>query len=281
MKKPIIKRYFSDDILPIINKDFKFLIGMIKRSGFEYDLQIRDGYFNLYYRGNNLGKVEYVKTKELYNVYIHHKFVDQQIVREFKGHRNSSNPDTKFLVTRSKMYRFFRRENLRKMGQRVKKVNYQEERTLEQVLMTDNVNRSDLIIIDRQVVDTVDQTKMDMLALVRQKKNDYRFSILEVKLGNNPELREKVGQQLTEYVKKVRRYFNDYKKCYQKNLEQKQRLGLIDDKLKVNIAKGVSGVVVVVGYSGIALDSIKKLKKKAPDIKVVQLKNRIDLSKAK
>jgi len=34
--------------------------------------------------------------------------------------------------------------------------------------MTDNVNRDDLLIIDRQVIDKVSKTKMDLLTLKRK-----------------------------------------------------------------------------------------------------------------
>jgi len=121
---------------------------------------------------------------------------------------------------------------------------------------------------------------MDLLALIRKKNNDYQFCVLEVKLGNNPELRGDVVEQLEGYKKRISENFPDYKVCYQMNFIQKQELGLLNDSLTVNIVPDVLGVVVVGGYSGIAEKSIKKLKRKAPNIKVLQLKNKIDLSKA-
>ena len=57
IKEPIIKRYFSPDIFESVKKDFKFLIDKIIKSGFEYDMQIREDCFNLYYKGNSLAKV--------------------------------------------------------------------------------------------------------------------------------------------------------------------------------------------------------------------------------
>ena len=280
MSKPVIKRYFSEDIFKSIKADFKFLIDKITRSEFEYDLQIRDNYFNLYYKGNNLGKVSYKKTRQLYEIEIHNKFIDEKIRKKFKP-RSRKRPDYLiFSLSRERLHSLFSSANLLSMGHGVKKVNYQEERILEQVLMTDNVNRSDLIIIDRQVVDTIDQTKMDMLALIQRKGNDYQFCVIEVKLGNNDDLRGKVVKQLKDYIGKIKDNFRDYKKCYEKNFKQKQELGLIDKNLKVNIVEGVSGMVAVVGYSGIAEKRIRELKQKAPDIRILHLKNIIDLSKA-
>jgi hypothetical protein len=61
---------------------------------------------------------------------------------------------------------------------------------------------------------------------------------------------------------------------------QKQAFGLVNQSLNINIVPGVLGVVVVLGYSGIAQKSIKELKQKDPSIKVLHLKNIIDISKA-
>ncbi len=40
----IIKGYFSEDIFNRIKNDFRFLIAKVIKSGFEYDLQIRDNF---------------------------------------------------------------------------------------------------------------------------------------------------------------------------------------------------------------------------------------------
>ena len=53
-----IKRYFSKDNLKRIKKDFKFLISLIDKSYGEFDFAIRNNYFNIYYKGNSLAKVE-------------------------------------------------------------------------------------------------------------------------------------------------------------------------------------------------------------------------------
>jgi hypothetical protein len=146
--------------------------------------------------------------------------------------------------------------------------------------MTDNVNRKDLLIIDRQVVDKFNKTKMDILTLKQKSGDDYQFCIVEIKLGNNPELRGDVSTQIKGYIERISNHFQDYKKCYEINMMQKQAFGLVNQSLNINIVPGVLGVVVVLGYSGIAQKSIKELKQKDPSIKVLHLKNIIDISKA-
>jgi hypothetical protein len=277
MNKPIIRRYFSDDIFNVIKDDFAFLVKKIVESGFEYDLQLRDNYFNIYYKGNSLGRVSYNKTAGHYNISINHKFVNDRIINRFKPKRK--NDYFEFSLPSKQLHPLFSSQNLSSMGQRVKVIAFQEETTFEQMLMTDNMNREDIIIIDRQVIDRVSKTKMDLLTLRKKTDREYQFCVVEVKLGNNPELKSDVIQQLNGYIERISSNFEEYKTCYTNNLRQKQEMGLIDKNLHVSIVPGVLGVIVVLGYSGIAQKSIRELKGKDPSIKVLHLMNKIDLTK--
>lgn len=274
----VIKRYFSEDKFKTVKSDIQFLVEKVIQSGFEYDLQIRDNYFNLYYKGNSVGKISLAKRTGLYNVSIHSKFISEKIKIRFSP--KSSGSYLEFNISPKQLHPLFSSSNLKSMGQRVKEVFYQEEVTFEQMLMTDNVGRDDFIIIDRQVVDKTAKTQMDLLALSKTIKNDYQFCILEVKLGNNPELQGDVIDQLHGYIKRISSNFSDYKICYERNLKQKQVLGLLSSKLNVNIIPDVTGLVVVLGYSGVAKSSIQSLKSKDPSIKVLHLRNHIDPRKA-
>lgn len=281
MKKDIISRYLSQATFDAVRKDFKFLIDKIKQSGFEYNLQIRDDYLNLYYKGNSLGKITYKKARKLYEVRVNYQFVEgfPFIVNRFAHSRKKY--DFIFTLSSRQLHPFFSTRNLLSLARKVKEVQFQEEIIFEQMLLTDNANRADLIIIDRQVVDRGSDTKMDILALKRKETDKYQFCILEVKLGNNKELKDKVFTQLQEYTRRITDNFRHYKECYEKNFLQKQELGLEPEGLKVDIVEGVLGFVVVGGYSGLAEQSIKELKAKHPDIKIIQIKNEIDFGKAK
>jgi len=281
MKKKIISRYLSQETFSVVKRDFGFLVNRIKQSGFEYGLEIRDNYMNLYYKGNSLGKISYRKSKKLYEIKIHRKFVEGLglAIKRFKYSREKEY--FIFCLECKQLHPFFSKRNLLSMGQKVKKVQFQEEIVFEQMLVTDNANRDDLIIIDRQVVDRNSSTKMDLIALRRNSSGKYQFCVLEVKLGNNTELKSKVFSQLNGYMERIARNFQQYKECYEKNALQKQELGLLPDGFKINIAKDVLGVVVVGGYSGLAKQSIRELKAHHPAIKVLLIKNEIDLSKAR
>jgi hypothetical protein len=279
----IIKRYFSDNIFKQIEADFLFLIEKIKDSGFEYDLQIRDNYFNLYYKGNSIGKVSY--KVDLYSVSINRKFISEEIERRFKPVEKSTY--LVFNLAIEQLHSLFSTENLLSMGRKVKEVHYQEEIAFEQMLVTDNVNREDFIIIDRQVSDNTSRRRMDLLALAKKEGNKYQFCVIEVKLGNNKELQGAVVGQLTHYVERITENFDEYKKCYQKNLEQKQALKLINFNLKISIVPGVLGLIVIGGYSGKARKSIKSLKEDIKSqevgehIKLLHLENIIKIENAK
>jgi len=280
--KKVISRYLTQETYEAVKRDFGFLVNKIDQSGYEYDLQIRDNYMNLYYKGNSLGKISYRKSEDQYEVRIHRKFAEG-IGSEINRFKNSQEKEYLLFTLASKeLHPFFSTRNLLLMGQKVKKVGFQEEIVFEQMLMADNARREDLIIIDRQVVDRNSSTKMDLLALKKKDPGNYQFCILEVKLGNNPELKGEVFTQLSGYIARIEDHFQAYKECYEKNVKQKQGIGLLPVEINVTIVEDVLGFVVVGGYSGIGEQSIKELKgKHLDDIKVLHMKNVIDLNRAK
>jgi hypothetical protein len=288
MSAQTIKRYISDEeSFKDIVSDFGFLVTKIKESCFEYDLQIRNGYFNLYYKGNSIGRISYNRKQQKYEVSINKKFIDETIKERFSPVER--NDDLLFSIDRKDLHPLFQTKNLKSMSYKVKSNHFQEEIIYEQMLMTDNVGRDDLLIIDRQVSDKASRTKMDLLALKKNTKGQYQFCVLEVKLGNNPELqgsllhhddggKKGVNIQLKGYMERIEENFDDYKACYEKNLEQKERLGLIKRPDGIEIVPGVIGAVVVLGYSGIASRMIAQLKEVEPSIRVIQFSYRINTS---
>lgn len=273
MRKDVISRYLSPTTYEAVRNDFTFLIDKIKESGFEYGLEIRDDYLNLYYKGNSIGKISYKTRQKNYEIKIHHKFVDEVIKKRFSP-KPAGDYDV-FVLTSKQLHPLFSSRNLLSMGQKVKAVQFQEEIVFEQMLLTDNAGQKDLIIIDRQVVDRDHDTKMDLLGLKQKEPGKYQFCVIEVKLGNNPELREAVFQQLKGYVERITKNFSQYKKSYELNFSQKQGLGIFPSGLKIEVVEGVLGIVVVGGYSGLAEKSIAELKAKHPDIRILHIKNEI------
>ena len=271
-----IKRYLSNDNLKRIKNDFKFLFKLIDTSYGEFDFAIRDNYFNIYYKGNSLAKVE-PKKGNYYKVSINAKFFDNTKADDasfYTSKRDSEN----IILSSKQLHRFFQRKHLTEFASRIKKVHNGEEIDFEQSLITDNLNKEKIIIIDRQVTDTILQRKrLDLLGLKQIEGNQYQFLVMEVKLGNNPELKSKVASQLDGYVKHIDANFSDYKKCYEKHFEQKRELGLIKKPAisNINIVKSVEGIILVGGYSGIAIKQINELKSTYPHLDVKQFTNEI------
>ncbi len=144
--------------------------------------------------------------------------------------------------------------------------------------MTDNPPSEKFIIIDRQVANHVNRAQIDLLALRRDSADKpFHFQVIEIKLGRNPELREKVGRQLNGYVNHIRKYIKAYVDCYKENYRQKKELGLFDPSLpnRIEIDKDertVEGLIVVCGYSQLAEQALEhlhqKIKEEQWDIKV-------------
>ena len=273
-----IKRYFSVNNLKRIKKDFKFLIKFVNTSYGEFDFAIRNDYFNIYYKGNSLAKVE-PKKNSLYKISINVKFFDKTKADNPKFYISKSVSGSYISLTLStkQLHPFLQKKHMTEFASRIKTVHNGEEIDFEQSLITDNLNKQNIIFIDRQVTDTILKRKrLDLLALRQIKGNKYKFLVSEVKLGNNTELKNKVATQLDFYVKHIKDNFVDYKKCYELNFEQKNELGLLNSNSnKIEIIEPVEGIILVGGYSGIAKSQISELKKSFPHLEIMQFTNEI------
>lgn len=147
---------------------------------------------------------------------------------------------------------------------RIREVNYGEELTFEQMLITDNLDRQEYFIIDRQITDTgLERQRMDILALRKVEGNKYCFEVLELKLGNNNDLKNgNIFAQLEKYTSYIEDNFQEWKDSYEKTYSQLKKTGIFSSPKyeSVNIVSPVLGKVVVIGYSNIADDYVKALK---------------------
>ena len=277
---PEIKRYLSRKNLNRFSTDFKHLIKLINDSNGEFDLAIRANYLNIYYKGNSLANISF-REPDGYMVKIHEKFFKDTSADSpgfYEKVTVSNNYVSLILNNKKTPRRFLQKKHINQFCSNIKKVNYGEEIVFEQALITDNLERDDLIIIDRQITDTkLKRKRMDLLALKRIKANRYNFLIIEVKLGNNPELKSDVSTQLNGYLNHIEKHFTDYQVCYEKQFEQKKEIGLINTPSfdKIKIEKPVRGMVVVGGYSKIARNNIDALKQQYPSLMVKQFTYKI------
>ena len=266
----IIKRYFSDENFLKLKQDFQFLVKLIKSYLGELELSFREDSFNLYFRGNSAAKVKFNANKK-YTVYIHKKFFPDSLQKDHRFSYQKSRNYYVIRVTADMLHTLLQKKYLNEIYSNIKKENYSEELSFEQMLIADNINREDFIIIDRQVSDPVlERKRMDLLALQQVELNKYAFSVLEVKMGNNPELKDSVADQIGQYIKHIGKFFKDYKFCYEKQYQQKKEFGIIEkpDRESIEIVSDVKGMIIVGGYSGIAHEQIKKLKSNNPNLTI-------------
>ena len=272
-----MKRYFNDENFKRLCEDFKFLVDKIKSYRGELDIRLRDNYFNLYYNGNSLAKV--TPRSNDYEIAIHKKF-SKEIFKNDDRFVIKDNHNSKycFIYAKNKaLPQLFQKKYLDKLFSNIKKVNNSEETTFEQMLITDNSDRSDLIIIDRQVTETGMGGRLDLLALRQKKDNYFYFEVIEVKLGNNKELTRDVGEQLERYICHIESNIKDWIYSYKEMYRQMKILGLFEKQpwKEIEIEKVVKPVVVVGGYSGIANENIQNLKKFYPQLAINLIKNKL------
>lgn len=277
----MIQRYFDQDDFDRLQQDFVFLVDIIEGFKGELELSLRDGYFNLYFRGNNAAKVTFMKNNK-YRISLHKKFYPRSLERDPRF-SDTLVGDYRIIHATSKLlHPLLQKKYLAEIYSKIKRVNHSEELALEQMLITDNLHREDFIIIDRQVSDSsLHGRKMDLLALKQVESNRYHFYVLEVKMGNNPELKEKVATQIETYINHITTHFEDYRNCYQVQYHQKRAFGLLPTPQweSINIIPEVHGTVIVGGYSGIAKGQIEALKSSHPNLQVYTFQYKVDASK--
>ena len=263
-----IKRYFKDMYFNKIETDFAFLVQIIHDFKGELELAFRENYFNLYYRGNSAAKIV-LKNDDYYEIIINKKFYPECLKRDSRFSPRKAGAYNQILIKSDLLHAFFQKRYLQELFAKIKKINYSEELIFEQMIITDNLDRENIIIIDRQITDKkLNQKRIDLLALKQVREDEFNFVVLEVKMGNNPELKSKVAEQVENYVNHIKNNFQDYKSCYEKQYLQKKRLGLIKKPKwdSIKIIPDVHGLIIVGGYSGIAKEQIKELKEKYPNL---------------
>jgi len=288
VRHPVIRRYLDSEKFGMVKKGLPPLVKLINGSGGEYSFQLRENYFNIYYQGNSLAQVKPNKNGT-YTAEINEKFAKDETLKKLEQYSvnkpsqnaRDSTKYVRFTIRPQNLHQFFQKSNINSLSSRIRAEHNGEEITFEQVLITDNPPSEKLIIIDRQVADNVNRAQIDLLALKRDSVDEpFHFLVIEVKLGRNLELREKVGGQLSGYVNHIRKHIKDYCDCYKENYRQKKELGLFDSSLPDTIdinarEETVNGMVVVCGYSQLADQAISNLRQKIAennwDIKVEQM----------
>ena len=270
----VIERYFNLDknTWEKLKKDLFWLVKLINNSAGEYSLQLRQNYFNIYYQGNSLAKIN-PHSNGTHTAYIHAKFVDSSLmpkleqysINKSSGSTSSKGKYLSFRIQPNRLRQFFQRSHITRLSNNIRSVHNGEEITIEQVIITDNPPNNKFIIIDRQVAHHNNRAQIDLLALKRDTLDSpFHFVVIEVKLGRNPELMKKVGVQINQYISRIKEHIKDYSNCYRINYRQKYELGVFSQEMPSNIEidenkSSVEGLVAVAGYSQTGKTYIRRL----------------------
>ena len=148
----MVKRYFNEENFARLQNDFEFLIKIIKSFKGELEFSIRDNYFNLYFRGNSAAKVSFLPNGT-YRIEINNKFYPPSLIKDKRFSDTQSGDYQVIKTTSGLLHPLLQKRSLKEIYSKIKNVNFSEELVLEQMLITDNLNRDDLILIDRQAQD--------------------------------------------------------------------------------------------------------------------------------
>lgn len=271
----MIKRYLNCANFKRFLADFSFLFKTVNKSHGEFDLKLRDNYFNLYYKGFSLAKVT-IRAQD-YKISIHKKFANHIFDNDRRFTKKPNGDYCLFLISSALLHPFFQKKYLDKLCSNIKEVRHREEIVLEQMVITDNLERDDIFIIDRQVTEPGWDKRIDLLALKQTNGNKYHFLVIEVKLGNSSDLKTKVGSQLQGYIDHINQNFADWKKCYEENYRQIKQTNIFAKPsfTSIDIDNNTEGLVVVSGYSGIGKANIETLKTHYTNIQVKQFVNKL------
>lgn len=298
-------RYIEEKLFKEIKKDsgFKYLADKVGKSCGELDLQLRKNYFDLYFRGIKLADIKYKLENNiiLYTVTIDKNFVEKQSATDgytlgdfFNEEENKtlfdwntvsdgkemSGIDYVIEDINGELLKLLFDTHIKTLKKNIEIRSYSEEIEVQQLIISDNLNRRDLIIIDRHAGKS--NARIDILALKQIKDDRYGFLVIEVKSGNSPDLGGKIVEELKKYTGEIREHIDEYKKSYEINYEQKKKLGLLGDKLpeKIIIENEVDSLLIVSGYSEMAGNSLRRLKEnlKGKSVNVQWIKNKIEIN---
>jgi len=279
---PVIKRYLSAENLGRADEDLHFLFNFLDHDDFRRELAVefrRPNELSIYDRGNRLAQLTLLSNGN-YRMTTNQKFVEGTPLGDnvkFPGERSRS--EVSYTVPAQQLHALLQFAHIKSMRARIKHANYKEELRVAQMIAADNSTGTDVVVIDREVGDSAPELpgqRLDLLALQETDPGSYRFLAIEVKLGNNPELDEEAKaksgartavDQLEGYVAQIDRYFEDYAKCYRNNVDQKLKLGLMDNWDEApEIMQDTRGLLAVVGYGGIAEPKLKVIAQEHPDL---------------
>jgi hypothetical protein len=243
-----------------------FLIDLTERVKRDRDLnlEIREGYINIYFKGNSLLKLAEVSTLPRYKVDIHKRFLEGiNIPVEL-----TENNVNQFVTSIP-----FIKESIIKYGQRSIELEYEQ-----MIIRANNYeprNNTEYFIVDRQY--TVKEGRFDLTGIHwkmqgRQKNRKASVCLMEIKFALNQDI-QLVHEQLAKYYEPIKKNAANIAEEMEGVFKQKLALGLYNHPAnRLNAMKTLTFsrdikdfqfIVVLVDYNQnsrlLALEKMKKL----------------------
>jgi hypothetical protein len=209
-------RGLSDTFLTCLKTGFLSGITEDVKRDQDLNLEIRDSYINIYYKGNSLLKLDETKSFR-YKAEISPKFVEGINIPIF--------------FTEANIDRFIReipniKQNIVKLGKRSLEIEYEQ-----MIIRANNFeprNNSEYFIVDRQYVDPAG--RFDLTGIFwemhhRKRNQEVPVCLMELKFALNSDIKE-VHDQLSRYYTAIKPRAAEIAVEMQKVFRQKLELGL-------------------------------------------------------
>jgi hypothetical protein len=254
----------SDTFLHCLQTGFLSEITKRVKKDRDLNLEIRENYINIYFKGNALLKLTEAGVLQRYKVEIHKKF--------------SEGLEIPFELTEGNVHEFvtnmpFIKENIIKYGQRSIELEYEQ-----MIIRANNYeprNNTEYFIVDRQY--TVKEGRFDLTGIHwkmqgRQKNRKASVCLMEIKFALNQDIQH-VHEQLAKYYGPIKNNAAKIAEEMEAVFKQKLELGLYNHPLNrlnamktLRFSKDIDDfqfILVLVDYNPnsrlFALDELKQL----------------------
>ena len=213
-------RKLSDSFMQALTSGV--LAGLVQRvrEDKDLDLQIRDGYLNIYYKGNSLLKLDELAVNR-YRVDVHPKFTGGVVLPKYLFNEITTNRFLKKIP--------LLKENIIQYGQSSLEVEYEQL-----VIRANNLEprtNSEYFIIDRQYavsrVGRFDLTGFFWNRTGRRQGQEVPLCFMELKFALNSDIQD-VHHQLARYYEAIKADAQAIATEAESILKQKLALGLVD-----------------------------------------------------
>jgi len=224
-------RSISQKFLNELKHGFLFELNKKVQADIDLDLFIRNGYINVYFKGNSILKLTERKRTGTYAVEIHSKYIQGMKIQDLHNEKS-----TRSLVNRIPQLK----ENILQHGKPSLEIEY--EQLIVRANNNEKRNNTDYYIIDRQY--TLGRGyRIDLMGVYwpnPRRRGDLVYPcLLEIKFALNSDI-QKVDQQLLDYYRLIAENPKEVAEDLQSSLMQRISLGLFNqDKKRLDALKTI------------------------------------------